>query len=90
MSNVKERRVVEGKIIALYKDLKLCLRESGLTLDADWDRWNEGTKLCAARYHALTDIALDLGMGRYDYDRCQRVIDGLQYPNERLVEFRHF
>lgn len=84
VSNRTERREIERLIVAEYKSLIECLRERGESLSSDWARWGEGARLTSARFHALQGVADALGMGRYDYDRCKRVIDGTQYSHQRI------
>jgi hypothetical protein len=85
MSNKAERKAIERQIVNSYKDMKLILKEAGMSLDTDWSYWPLGAKCVHAAYAALgIGVAYNLGMGQYSYDRCERVINGLQYSTELI------
>ena len=84
MSNRTERLAVEALIIATYKDLLACLRTNNLTPQDDWAWWGEGARLSSASFQSLKNAARALGMGDYDYARCDRVINGLQYAHQKV------
>jgi hypothetical protein len=85
MSNKAERKAVESHIVNSYKDVKLILKEAGMSLDTGWSHWPLGAQLAHSAYAAVGIIvAYNLGMGQYSYDRCERVINGLQYSTELI------
>lgn len=84
MSNQRERKALEAMIIDTYKDLLADLRQQGLTPETDWVWWSPAARLSHARLTALFSATRHLGMGVYDYYRCDRVISGQQCANEKV------